>query len=196
MEQFIFYPEQTKKSPGTILVEEIIRAYPALHAASWELRNTYCTTRLTKAPVSGKGGRKDPTASAALRELPPDEKRKYQAIQQAIRRTHYRKNKLARLALVDLVYWKRTHTLAEAAAALSCSLQEAESFRDEFIQMVKEALGISDCEGCKYYRKLLPTIRACHYCLDTFHPRIHDIDGCYSKRLEDGPCPYYEEEVI
>lgn len=185
------------KTPGFILVEDIVKEYPALFAASWELRYTSRVSKLgERTGGKGRNQHSDPTANAALRELPPEAKRRFDAIRQAILQTHKHKDGLIRLKLIDLIYWKRTHTLAEAAHEVSYSKEQAAEIRFEFIQDVKKALGLSDCQGCRHYRKLFPNVLACHYFLDAFNLRVQDLDGCYSKSLEEGPCPYYEEEVV
>lgn len=166
-----------RERPGYVIVEEIIREYPALLAASRELRYAFRAS-----------GSNDPTASTAMRELPPEGKRRLDAIRQAIRKTHNMENGLLRLNLIHMVFWKKTHTLAQAAAELSCTEQQAERYLDEFIRSVKESLGISDCEGCKYYRRIYQKVKGCCYCWDNHQMRVRDAAGCYSKRI-------YDEEV-
>ncbi|MCI2106836.1 MAG: hypothetical protein LKK00_09010, partial [Intestinimonas sp.] len=153
--------------PGYLIVEEIIREYPALLAESHELRYAFRTS-----------GSNDPTASAAMRELPPEGKRRLDAIRQTIRKTHYMENGLLRLNLINMVYWKKTHTLTQAAMELSCTEQQAELYRNEFIRSVKESLGITDCEGCKYYRSIYQKVKGCCYCRDNYQMRIRDAAGC------------------
>lgn len=192
----VFRPTDGERSPGYGVVEEIVRAYPALLAEQREMMQA-STTAQYGIRRTGQGQHSDPTASAALHELPEDDQRKLQAVRKAITKTHRLQDWVTRRTLIDLIYWRRTHTLTEAAEAVGRTLQVAQGYCDEFVQAVKDALGISDCAGCMYYRPLTQSIMACHYCLDTLHPRAYDEDGCYSKDITYAPgiCPYYKEAV-
>lgn len=81
---------------NTFLAEEAIRAYPKLKAAYGELKRK-------------PGGRRDPTTDAALRELPPEEQRQYEAVRRAIGRTGQLDHGAERLMVVRLHYTSATN---------------------------------------------------------------------------------------
>lgn len=183
-------------SSGIAIIEDAIYEYPALKAAYLALKRT-STTASSGERIGGGSSRRDPTAIAAMRELPPDDQRRYAAVRSAIFRMRYWRDSATRLMLVDLVYWKRTHSVEEAAEVASCSKSTAMRYQQEFITCVKELMGLSDCKGCSHWRKILDKANACHYCYDVGHMRTYELGSCYSKctdRLIDGK-PHYGSVV-
>lgn len=184
----VFEPLVQAKMPGELTVEEIIRVYPALHSLYREWQNTSVTVSYGE-HIAGRGGRKDPTANAAMHEIPESRQRAYDAVRRTINETHRFSDGLARLKVIDLIYWKRTHTLAEAAEEAHCSISSAQTYQNDFIQGVKKRMEITDCEGCLHYRHFY-NIRACHYCLDTGH--LRDATACLVADVRLRICPYYK----
>ena len=75
-------------------------------------------------------------------EIPVDEagtdieRRELEAVQRAVARTQSMKHGGERLALIELVYWKRTHTVPGAALELFISERTALRWHGEFIRTV------------------------------------------------------------
>lgn len=191
----VFAPMEQEKMPGEIVVEEIIRNYPNLLSLHRERQSTSVTASYEEHIASS--GRKDPTAHAALHELSEGRQRSYEAVRKAIRETHRHTDGLARLKVIDLIYWKRTHSLSEAAKEAQCSVYTAEVYQRDFIQIVQRHMDIVDCDGCQHYRRLYND-RACFYCLD--EGRLRSRESCLSAEVKRGytpptllKCPYYKE---
>lgn len=167
---------------GISIMEDIIRSYPKL---AERVRDRILAGKISAYETvrRGHGGRSDPTAAAALAELPPEEQRCYEAIQWAIRHTQGKyQNGAERLFVIRLLYW------SDAAHRKILSQYSASAVREyqrDFIQAVAQKLGLCDCEGCSHWRDLLGhDSKACHYCYDTGKPRSHDGIRCYSKSLD------------
>lgn len=176
---------EEEKSRSTQIVEEAIRAYPKLKAAYHGLKSTSSTVQY-EVVRNAQGGRSDPTASAALRELPPEDQRRYNAVQAALRRTQRRPHCTERLLIIKLAYWQGCLPLTEIAIKLNLSTQLVRRYRKDFIRAVNELLAVSDCEGCIHFRYLTTKIKACHYCADTGQLRL------LSKEKPATPCPHFK----
>ncbi|WP_312281033.1 hypothetical protein [Oscillibacter sp.] len=160
------------------IIEEIIRSYPTLAEKMRSLRYS----------ISCSHG-KDPTASAASVELPAEERRRYQAINSSIRHTiQAYEDGQRRMKIIRSIYWSIEYG---SDALKEVSALEAREFQQDFIQAVSQRMGMNDCTGCIYWRKLFGAggvdIPACMYCYDTGRLRVHDGAQCYSKCLKDEP---------
>jgi hypothetical protein len=158
------------------IIEEIIRSYPTLAEKMRSLKYSI-----------GSSHGKDPTASAASVELPAEERRRYHAINSAIRHTvRAYDDGQRRIKIIRSTYWSFEYG---SDALKEVSALEAREFRADFIQAVSRRLGMNDCTGCIYWRKLYglsgADIPACMYCYDTGNPRAHDGSQCYSKCLKE-----------
>lgn len=167
---------------GISIVEDIIRSYPKL---AERVRDRMLAGKIAayEAVRRGRGGRRDPTADAALAELPSEEQRRYEAIQSAIQHTLRRyQNGNERLFIIRLLYWSDS---VHRAALAQYSASAVREYQRDFIQAVIQLLGLCDCEGCSHWRDLIGNnSKACHYCYDTGKPRSHDGSRCYSKSLD------------
>ncbi|MDN0033193.1 hypothetical protein [Oscillibacter ruminantium] len=160
---------------GESIVEDIIRSYPELAEKM----------RSLKYSISSSHG-KDPTACAAAVKLPAEDQRRYNAILSAIRHTsHTYHDAPRRLLVIQATYWG--DTAGKTALLGSVSYLDAEEYRKDFIEAVSQRLGLNDCAGCIYYRRLFGESRAdimsCLYCYDTGRTRSHDGLRCFSKSL-------------
>lgn len=162
------------------IIEDIIRSYPEL---AEKMRCLRLSPKLTQ-----RGGKihSDPTADAALVELPPEQQRRYDAVNRALRHTRIKyQNGRERIRVIRLLYWSSRDSQADLE---NCSALTVQEYRQDFIRAVTEYLGLNHCEGCVYWRKFLDTRRgcgcACHYCYDTGKLRSHDGTRCYSKSLD------------
>lgn len=120
-------------------VRAVIRAYPGLRDRVKELQRTPITPRYGVS--GGAGGPSDPTATAALRQLPKQEQREYDAVDAAVRETLRLPDGRTRLTIIELVFWRQSHTLAGAAMAVHMSYMSARRRQEAFIRLVAHNLG-------------------------------------------------------
>lgn len=74
--------------------------------------------------------------TAALRQLPPEEQRELDAVSAAIQTTARYRNGALRIKLIDLIYWRGTHSLTGAALAIHVSTPTARLWHNGFIELV------------------------------------------------------------
>jgi RinA family phage transcriptional activator len=82
------------------------------------------------------------TETLALRELDPWEQSEYDAVTNAIASCLRMPDGEARYKLIDLMYWKRTHTMNGAAMQIPTSYKTAERWHGHFIRSVAANLGM------------------------------------------------------
>lgn len=121
----------------------IVRMYPQLKR-EYEALHTQRITGDPERVPGGKGGVSRAVEITALRQLPPARQREYDAVTQAIELTKRRQNGTDRLALIDLVFWKQSHTLEGAALKLHLSDTTAKRYHTEFIRLVGFCYGLED----------------------------------------------------
>lgn len=81
--------------------------------------------------------------SIAIRTLPRDEQMEYDAVLAAARETKWEfSNADKRIDLINMVYWKQTHTLHGAAMALYIDYETAKRWQQNFIHKVARRMGI------------------------------------------------------
>ena len=102
----------------------VIRRYPALRA---ELQERQCP-------------------AMAIRELPAQRQREYEAVRKAIESTERMPGGRDRIKIIDLVFWRRSHTLEGAALTIPCSYRTARRYHEEFIRIVGGNMGFLDGE--------------------------------------------------
>ena len=121
-------------------VRRVLYDYPRLAQEERELKTISATPAYG---AMGHGaGPGDPTALLATRELPRNKQRRLEAVQQAIRETERRPNGTHRLRVVELVYFKRSHTLQGAALMVPCSYRTAKRWHRDFICQVARNLDL------------------------------------------------------
>jgi len=67
-----------------------------------------------------------------------------EAVKAAVSQTETLENGRDRLALVNMVFWKQTHTLTGAAMQIHCSDRTARRWHTEFIRSVAKNYGLLD----------------------------------------------------
>ena len=74
----------------------------------------------------------------------PKQQRKYDAVSNAILKTRLTHPKTAadRLKVIDMVYWKQSHTVAGAAMKVPCHRNIAGKWQGDFIRLVAEELDL------------------------------------------------------
>lgn len=66
------------------------------------------------------------------------------AVREAIEATKDMKDGTDRLKIIDMVFWKKTHTLSGAAMRIPCSERTARRWHTEFIKEVAKNFGLID----------------------------------------------------
>lgn len=113
----------------------IIKSYLSLKEELKELQSYSITPRMTGTPGGGGGGRK--VENVALKELPKEKSKQFNAVRQAIKCTKRRyDNADERLKVIDLVYWTESHDLQGAALKVGYSYDTVQEWHSEFIKMV------------------------------------------------------------
>jgi len=116
----------------------VVRAYPRLHAELQDLQRMSVTPRLSGMPGGGEAGRA--TEDAALRQLPPDEQTAHDAVEHALRMLRLHRTAAKRRRLVELVYWRATHTIYGAGVELGVSEETAQRWNADFLLCVQSYL--------------------------------------------------------
>lgn len=83
-----------------------------------------------------------PVEQCVIHDLPPQKQRRFDAVGNAIRRTKemHPSDYKPRLAIIDLVYFKGTNTIAGAALKVGCHPNTAGAWQSEFIRIVADEL--------------------------------------------------------
>ena len=116
----------------------MIRDYPAREAQYRELHRQDITAELSGMPGGGNLASRT-TEGIALRQLPPQEQREYDAVSNALRRVKRMKDASIRLEVIRLTMW-RGYNISWAAMQTHVSESTARRYRWQFILIV----------GCKY----------------------------------------------
>lgn len=111
----------------------MIRDYPARHSEYKELHKQKTAADLSGMPRGGGASRT--TEGIALRQLPPQEQREYEAVHKAIERTSKAKEAKIRLDVIKLTMWKG-YTIPGAAIIAKTSKETARRYRWQFILLV------------------------------------------------------------
>lgn len=112
----------------------VIREYPRLKRAEAELKMQSLTPSLTGMPGGTEVSRT--TENVAIRTLPPKQQRKLDAVRYAIETTTRYRNGELRIRLIDLIYWRKTHTLTGAAMKIHVAEITAKNWHNDFVELV------------------------------------------------------------
>lgn len=141
-------------------VKNVIREYPALkQKLETPLEPRWGSSPGTPYSIIGPDGKiekglsfegrssgppSSPVERCVIHDLPPKEQRRFDAVDNAIRRTKemHPSDYKPRLAIIDLVYFKGTHTIAGAALKVGCHPNTAGAWQAEFIRMVADELDL------------------------------------------------------
>lgn len=123
-------------------IKNVIRAYPGLKREYDDLHEQSVTANMSGMPGGGSVSRG--VENIAVRELPRTSQREYEAVRQAISVTEHMNASRDRLKIIDLVYWKKTHTLEGAALMIPCSYRTARRYHEAFIELVAQKYGLMD----------------------------------------------------
>lgn len=124
-------------------VKAMIRAYPELKEEYQELHAQSMAIDMSGMP-KGSGGASRALENLAIQELPATQQREYEAVRKAVEAVLQKPNGKAWYSIIDLVYWKNSHTIAGAATAVGYSIDRAKQLHGEFIRMVAKNYGLMD----------------------------------------------------
>ncbi len=122
--------------------KDMIRRYPELSEEYADLHTMKITPKYSDEP-RGTGLRR-PLEDVAVRELPTNKQREYEAVRRAIETTEEYANGEERMAVVKLVLWSGSHTLEGAAVKLFRSMRTVAQWHGEFIRLVASYYGLMD----------------------------------------------------
>lgn len=124
-------------------VRQMIRDYPALSDEWTELHSTSVTAKFSGSP-SGGGGARRSVEDIALKQMPADDQRAYDAVRKAIDYTQYLPEGKRRLDLIRLAYWvEKPMPLKSAVLRLYISERTAKRWHGDFVRAVASAYGFS-----------------------------------------------------
>lgn len=123
-------------------IKNVIRAYPSLKKEYEDLHEQSVTANMSGMPGSGSVSRG--TEDIAIRELPYTRQREYEAVRRAIETMSLQPNGEIKLKIIDLVYWKRSHTLEGAGMRVGYEYKTARQINGEFIRLVAAKYGLLD----------------------------------------------------
>ena len=123
----------------------LTRAYPALKKEYDALRSQHLTADPSQIHVC-TGAASRSTENIALRQLPPARQADYDAVTKAIEQTKRLKTGSDRLKLIDMVFWKQSHTLDGAAYAIGYSYEQGKLYHRDFLRLVGFNRGLEDWE--------------------------------------------------
>ena len=123
-------------------VKGMVRRYPELKREYDALHEQSITARYD----ADRGGSGDGRTleNIAIRELPTTRQREYAAVHAAIQDTRKVKSGDIRLKIIDLVFWKKTHTLEGAAMVCHTAYSTAKAYHGEFLNLVAQKYGLRD----------------------------------------------------
>ena len=135
-------------------VKNVIRSYPELKERLLETPETAVTARYSHQTRQSGTGR--PVECSVVQRLSSRDAEEYEAVNAAIRETARMSNGEARLAIIDLVYWKRSHTLAGAGMQVGYSPDRSKEVHGEFVRLVGFYLDLLPREKVRKTRNVTP----------------------------------------
>lgn len=115
----------------------MVREYPKYKELLSCLKEPSISPVLSHQPKAPAGTISDSTSKLALLQLPPTAQKEYEAVDQAIAKADE-----SVLKMIDLVYWKNTHTVIGAGEAVFLSEAQAKRVHKEFIYSVARNYGL------------------------------------------------------
>lgn len=119
----------------------LVKAYPGIKKEYNDLHDQ----RITSSPDAMKGcGLNRTIENIAIKQLPPARQADYDAVTKSIEQTKRLKTGSERLKVIDMVYWKQSHTLDGAAYNIGYSYEQVKRFHGDFIRLVGFNRGLED----------------------------------------------------
>jgi len=122
--------------------EKVIRAYPENKRIIDNLSETGTTATVSGMPRSGRVG--DPVHDAVIRLTSSQEYLEFCAVHKAVETTKRLPDGAQRLALIEKVEWRKTHTLYGAASAIGWHYATAKLKRQDFVRLVGKNMGLKE----------------------------------------------------
>ncbi len=129
------------REPWWGYVKNVLRAYPDYRRELARLRSSVVITPRYNANGGG-GGISTPTEDLAMKELPRKEQLRLEAVERALAETRRMPNGKWRVAIIERVYFRKSHTLQGAADYVHVSYGAAKEWHGNFIRLVAEHLGL------------------------------------------------------
>ena len=126
-------------------IRNVVRSYPDLKREYEELHQQSVTANMSGMPGGGSVSRG--TENVAIRQLPATKQREYDAVAKAIEATRRMHGGDLRVRIIDLVYWKRTHTVEGAAMRVGYGVDRGKQIHGEFIRLVARNFGLLENES-------------------------------------------------
>lgn len=123
-------------------VKGMIRRYPALKEQYDDLHSPSLVADYSGMPHGGGSGRS--LESLAVRELPSNSQREFEAVRRAIWQTERYPNGRQRLSIIQMVLWDKRYTLEGAALMIPCGIATAWRWHQDFIRQVAKNYGLMD----------------------------------------------------
>ena len=127
-----------KKETWKRIARDAAYAYPRLNRQLKDMKSPNLTAKLTGMPRGG--GTSRTVEDLALRELPPEEQAAYDAVERALRVLREMRTGPKRRKLVELVYFRRTHTIYGAGVELGISEETAGAWSRDFLVSIYAAM--------------------------------------------------------
>lgn len=115
---------------------QVAYEYPGLRERLRDLQSMSVTPSLSGMPMGG--GEHRSTEDAALRQLPPEEQRKLDAVEHALETSSHLTSGWARVKLIELLYFQKSRSITIDGAAMSipCSVQTARFWESDFLLLI------------------------------------------------------------
>lgn len=114
--------------------------YPGLRSQLRDLQSMSMTPSLSGMPIGGGDHRS--TEDAALRQLPPEDQRRLDAVAQALEISSHLTSGLARVKMIEMVYFRRSHTLEGAALRIPCDVRTVKTWNNDFLLLIWSGLQV------------------------------------------------------
>ena len=122
----------------------MVRVYPERKKEYQDIQSQRITREITA--VSGGTTASRSTENAALKQMSPAKQAEYDAVAKAIEATKLMYNGKEHLALINMVFWRKSHNIDGAAYALNYSTITGERFHRDFLRLVGLYRGLCDAE--------------------------------------------------
>ena len=126
-------------------IRNVVRSYPELKREYDYIHLQSVTANLSGMPGCGSVSRG--TEDVAIRQLSYTKQKEYDSVSKAIEITQKMKNGNHRLKIIELVYWKQTHTVEGAAMKVGYSVDRGKQIHGDFIRLVAKIYGFLENES-------------------------------------------------
>ena len=118
----------------------MIRRYPALKLEHDELMTQSITPTYSGMPGGSKAARL--TENTAIQVMQKNSMREYYAVREAVEQTRALSDGEERIKLIELVFWKSTHSLVGASMECNVCERTGREWHRQFIRLVASKYGV------------------------------------------------------